>query len=75
MQWLESVNAPVARGANSMGRAMIAGALGEGENAVALWRQASAEGYTHPALWRPEWMAIEPIDGYEPWQELIRPKG
>ena len=56
-------------------RPELAAALGDGENAVALWRQASAEGFAHPTPSYWPWIAFEPIRDYEPWQQLIRPKG
>jgi hypothetical protein len=74
-QWLGALQRPYLTGFNTIWRAMIAGALGEGENAVALGRQAFAEGFQHPNPWTWAWIAFEPIRDYPPFQELIRPKG
>ncbi|MFC1639348.1 hypothetical protein ACFL3B_01135 [Gemmatimonadota bacterium] len=62
-------------GAHTALRSQIAGALGDGEKAVALWRQASVEGFAHPRPWERVWIAFEPLRDYEPWRELMRPKG
>jgi hypothetical protein len=60
------------------GNARLVGCLGsDGENAVALWRQAFAEGYygAYPTPFSWHWIAIEPLRDYPPFQELMRPKG
>jgi tetratricopeptide (TPR) repeat protein len=74
-QWLEDLDRPYLRGAHTALRSQIAGALGDGENAVALWRQASAEGFDLPRPWDLVWISFEPICDYAPFQELVRPKG
>ncbi len=74
-EWLEALDRPYLHGANTMWRSGIAAALGDGENAVALLRQAWAEGREPfpPGLsW---WVTFEPLRDYPPFQELIRPKG
>jgi len=73
--WLDSLDAQYLRGDNTAWRSLIAGALGDGESAVALWRQALAEGFAHPSIWWWGWIAFEPIRDYPPFQELMRPKG
>jgi hypothetical protein len=49
--------------------------LGEGEPAVALCKQAMAEGTNDPSTFALFWFAFEPLRDYPPYQELIRPKG
>jgi hypothetical protein len=73
--WFETLSLPYLRGNHTAWRTMIAGALGEGQDAVALWRQAEEEGATHRIAWNGFWIVMEPISDYEPWQELMRPKG
>ena len=75
-QWLEAVDRPYLRGSHTMWRSRIAGVLGDGENAVAFYRQAVAQGQFHmrPGVgWL--WMVWESLRDYPPWQELMRPKG
>jgi tetratricopeptide (TPR) repeat protein len=74
-QWLRALDRPYLRGNHTMWRSMIAGALGDGESAVALLRQALAEGQRHPPPWSHAWIAFEPLREYPPFQELMRPKG
>jgi tetratricopeptide (TPR) repeat protein len=74
-RWLEDLTGPYLHGYHTVFRFMIAGALGDGENTVALWRQAFAEGFGHPPPWRWGWTAIEPVRNYEPLREFLRPKG
>ncbi|UCG84849.1 MAG: serine/threonine protein kinase [Gemmatimonadota bacterium] len=76
-QWLGALDRPYLKGNHTAWRSQIAGALGDGESAVALWRQALAEGVTprFPSTWRTAWLAFEPIRDYPPFQELMRPKG
>jgi tetratricopeptide (TPR) repeat protein len=83
-QWLEAYERPYLYGRNTIFRSAIAAALGDGESAVTLWRQARAEGLWLIATTRMirmmgpgdgRWIAFEPIRDYPPWQELIRPKG
>jgi len=74
-QWLEALDRPYLRGAHTALRSQIAGALGDGENAVALWRQASAEGFDLPRPWDLIWISFEPIRDYPEFQELMKPKG
>jgi len=75
-RWLAALDRPYLHGENTVWRSAIAAALGDGETAVTLWRQAAAEG-SFPLITVGDirWIAFEPICDYEPWQELIRPKG
>ncbi|MFC1639209.1 protein kinase [Gemmatimonadota bacterium] len=75
-QWLESLDRPYLRGNHTAWRSWIAGALGDSESAVVLWRQAAAQGKTYYGRWfSRNWIAFEPIR-YDPgFQELMRPKG
>jgi hypothetical protein len=73
--WLEALEGPQLSGEHTLWRSVIAAAQGDGESAVALIRQAVAQGITHPVTWTLGWIAFEPIRDYPPWQEFIRPKG
>ena len=74
--WLATVDIPYSMGVPTMWRARIAGTLGDGENAVAFFRQALAEGHRNPGggsdVLR---IAFESLRDYPPWQELMKPKG
>ncbi len=72
---LEALDGSHLRGSYTMWRSMIAGALGDGENAVAFFRLASAQGMTYPSPWDFVWIAFEPVRDYPPLQEIMRPKG
>ena len=72
--WFGALETDVS-GTNSHWRSVIAGSLGDGENAVAFWREAVDMGYAHLPPWSWQWLALEPIRDYEPWQALMRPKG
>jgi len=83
-RWLEALDMPYVYGQNSLFRAAIAAAFGDGAAAVTLWRQARAEGRWLTAtttLIRSmgpgdgRWIAFERIRDYPQFQELIRPKG
>jgi len=62
-------------GSNTYGRARIAAVLGDKERAVALLRQAFAEGYQFLIFDAPREPDLEPLRGYPPFDELVRPKG
>jgi hypothetical protein len=72
---LETLEGPQLSGEHTLWRSVIAAAQGDGESAVALIRQAVAQGIMHPVTWTLGWIAFEPIRDYPPWQEFIRPKG
>ena len=55
-------------------RARIASLLGEKEKAVALLREAFAQGYRFSISVHRD-IDYEPLRDYPPYQELIRPKG
>jgi tetratricopeptide (TPR) repeat protein len=74
-QWLESLDRPHLRGNHTMWRSRIAATFGDGETAVALFRQAVAQGMSYPAAWDYGSIAFEALRDYPPWQELIIPKG
>jgi tetratricopeptide (TPR) repeat protein len=73
-QWLEVFDRAHLRGNHTMWRSLIAGALGDGENAVALFRQALARGATYPNRSDYGWIAFESVRDYPPFQEIMRPK-
>jgi len=74
-QWLAELDRPYLKGNHTMWRSMIAGALGDGESAVALFRRASAQGAGYPSPWDFGWIAFESVHDYPPFRELVRPKG
>ena len=76
-RWLETLDRSYqsVRGNPTAWRSIIAAALGDGESAVALYRQALAEGYIFDFPWNWWTLAFEPIRDYPPFQELMRPKG
>jgi DNA-binding SARP family transcriptional activator len=61
-------------GVASWRRARIASLLGEPEQAVALLREAFARGLPFTVFLHSD-MDLEPLRGYEPFEELVRPKG
>lgn len=65
---------PYAHGGNTYNRACIRARLGDLDRAVELLRQAHAEGQPL-ALWFRHDPDLRPLDGYAPFEELIRPKG
>lgn len=70
-RWLDQLDRPYLRGANTRWRAAIATALGDRETAVRLLQQAYDEGMTLSHAFRrdPEW---RPLYGYRPYQEFVR---
>jgi tetratricopeptide (TPR) repeat protein len=73
-QWLAALDRPYLRERHTLWRSAIAAALGDGENAVALFRRVlQARGLPRP--WHFTWSAFESIHDYPPFQELMRPKG
>ena len=74
-QWLESLDTPYLRGAPEMWRSRVAAALGDGETAVVLFREALARGTAHPRPFHWGLIAFEPLRDHPEFQELMRPKG
>jgi tetratricopeptide (TPR) repeat protein len=74
-EWLEALDRPYLYGTDPMWRSAIAAALGDGESAVTLWRQAAAEGLQMLPLGSVRWIPFESLRDYPPFQELMRPKG
>ncbi len=75
-EWLAALKTPYLNGANTLWRSSIAAELGDGDSAVAFWRQAVAEGYLQVlSAGDGRWIAFESLRDYEPWQESMRPKG
>jgi len=74
-QWLEAQDRPHLRGSHTRFRYMIAAELGDGEDAVALWRQALSEGEHFYEPQYGDWIAFASIRDYPPFQEFVRPKG
>jgi len=72
--WLEALSRPYLRGGHTFCRGVIAGALGQHDDAVRLLRQAYQEGKSHS--WYDMVQAdLAPLRDYPPFQELLRPKG
>ena len=71
---LAALTQPYLYGGHTYLRACIAAQLGEKERAVALLREALSQGFS-------DWYTIqhdldfEPLHGYPPFEELIKPKG
>jgi hypothetical protein len=72
--WLENIDRPYLSGEHTLGRARIAAVLGERDHAVALLRQAFAQGLS--------WFQMEgfqfdfdALRDQPEYQELVRPKG
>jgi tetratricopeptide (TPR) repeat protein len=74
-QWLEALDRPYLRGSHKIWQALIAGVLGDGESAVALARQAVAEGVQYAPPWNVFHIGFDSLRDYPPFQELMRPKG
>jgi tRNA A-37 threonylcarbamoyl transferase component Bud32/tetratricopeptide (TPR) repeat protein len=74
-QWFDGLDVPHLRGWDATYQSLIAAALGDGESATAFWIKAQADGQAYPQPWRRGMIALETIPGYEPLQELMRPKG
>ena len=70
---LRRTKQPYLLGRPTAARACIAALLGEREEAVALLRESAAEGVSLPFQHRD--MDLEPLIGYPPFEELVRPKG
>ena len=77
---------PYLFGENSYRAACIASQLGENDRAVALLRETVSQGFAQPvssqkgllqwwSMTFHESMDLEPLRGYPPYEELVRPKG
>ncbi len=71
---LARLDRPRLNGQHTLWRARIAAVLGEKDNAVALLRQAFAEGVAY-GIWLHTDMDLESLRDYKPYRELVRPKG
>jgi tetratricopeptide (TPR) repeat protein len=71
---LKSIDRPYLFGNHTYWRACIASLLGEREQAVALLREAFAQGREYSVYLHRD-MDLEPLRDYPPFQELLRPKG
>lgn len=71
---LGALDEPFQRGANTLWRARIQAVLGNRDEAVSLLRRAFAEGVGF-GIWLHRDVDLEPLRGYPPFEELIRPKG
>ncbi len=71
-RWVEALDRPYLWGSHTGWRSLIAGAPGDGDNAVALRRQTVSEGFGCVGpLWC-GWIAFEPLRDYSPWQEAAK---
>ncbi|HQT94179.1 MAG TPA: protein kinase [Thermoanaerobaculaceae bacterium] len=71
---LARLDRPFLFGAHTYGRARIAALLGERQQAVDLLRESFAQGNSYGVnLHRA--MDLEPLHGYAPFEELLKPKG
>jgi serine/threonine protein kinase/tetratricopeptide (TPR) repeat protein len=71
---LKSIDRPYLFGNHTYRRACIASLLGQREQAVALLREAFAQGREYGVYLHRD-MDLEPLRDYPPFQELLRPKG
>jgi DNA-binding SARP family transcriptional activator/TolB-like protein len=71
---LDGFSNPYDLGAVSLRQARIASLLGERERAMVLLRDAFARGL-HFTVFLHTDMDLEPLHGYPPFEELVRPKG
>jgi tetratricopeptide (TPR) repeat protein len=71
---LMNIDSPYLFGNHTYWRASIASLLGEREQAVALLRDAFAQGRDYGVYLHRD-MDLEPLRDYSPFQELLRPKG
>ena len=71
---LERLSTPYLRGRNTAWRARIAAVLGQREHAVQLLSTALRQGFQYGVGWHSD-PNLEPLRGYPPFHELLRPKG
>ena len=73
-EWLAGVDPPYVRGHPIFWRAVVVAALGRREEAVMLRRQAYELGMFY--FWHQEVQSLlDPLRGYQPFEEFVRPKG
>jgi hypothetical protein len=72
--WLAGLTRPYLRGEHTLWRARIAASLGERDRAVALVRDAFAQGVPYTAALHAD-HGLAPLLGYGPYDEMLRPKG
>jgi tetratricopeptide (TPR) repeat protein len=65
---------PYLGGSNTYWRGGIAAVLGDRERAVNLLREAHSEGTAFGITWHRS-VVLEPLRGYEPFENFLRPKG
>jgi tetratricopeptide (TPR) repeat protein len=70
---LEAIDRPYVFGAHTYWRGCIAALLGDRESAVQLLRDAFAQGFRYDVSIHRD-VNLEPLRGYPPFQELLRPK-
>jgi tetratricopeptide (TPR) repeat protein len=73
-KWLEELDSPYLAGSNTFFRGAIAAHLDRGEAAVRLLRQALQEGLSFETLSNDSYL-LRPLWGYQPFEQLISPKG
>jgi len=71
---LQALNGPYLFGAHTYRRACIAALLGEKQKAIELLREAFAEGVAYGTRHHRE-IDLEPLWGYPPFKELLKPRG
>jgi DNA-binding SARP family transcriptional activator/tetratricopeptide (TPR) repeat protein len=71
--WLRDLEQPYLHGVNTLWRARIAAVLGEREEAVALLRQAFAEGRHHGTSHHTD-VDLDPLRDHPAFRELMRPR-
>jgi serine/threonine-protein kinase len=71
---LKNIDRPFLFGSHTYWCACISSLLGQREQAVALLREAFAQGYRYGVHLHRD-MDLEPLRDYPPFQELLRPKG
>jgi tetratricopeptide (TPR) repeat protein/TolB-like protein len=71
---LATLTRPYLNGAHTYARACIAAQLGEKDRALALLRDALGQGFAFN-VWIHVDMDLEPLWGYPPFEELMKPKG
>ena len=75
LEWLTNQDARMIEGGSTYWRGVICGARGQHESALELLRQAYDEGYVFGRHIRKYRHELDPLRGYLPFQELMRPKG